>query len=127
LIQSEKYLLELYRYIKLNPVRADMVDDPSEYSWSSDYCNALGVETELQTPHELYLALGKTKNERLGNYRQLLKAHVGVELLKEIRGSVNKGLALGNERFVMQIEALTKKRVTPGQAGRPKKKREDDS
>ena len=121
LIQSEGYLLELHRYIELNPVRADMVDEPSEYSWSSYGCNALGMETELQTPHELYLALGKTKNERLESYRQLFKAHVGVELLKEIRDSVNKGLALGNERFVLQIEALTEKRVTPRKAGRPKK------
>lgn len=34
LVQSERYLLELYRYIELNPVRADMVDEPSDYSWS---------------------------------------------------------------------------------------------
>ncbi len=121
LIQSERYLLELHRYIELNPVRADMVSEPSEYSWSSYGCNALGVESGLQTPHELYLALGKTKQEILENYRELFKAHVGVELLKDIRESVNKGLALGNERFVLQIEALTEKRVTPRKAGRPKK------
>jgi len=127
LIQSERYLLELYRYIELNPVRADMVVEPSEYSWSSYGCNALGVETELQTPHELYLALGKTKSERLENYRQLFKAHVGIKLLKEIRDSVNKGLALGNERFVLQIEALTEKRVTPRKAGRPKKVLDSDN
>jgi len=127
LIQSEKYMLELHRYIELNPVRADMVDEPNEYSWSSYGCNALGLETELQAPHELYLALGKTKNERLENYQQLFKAHVGVELLKEIRDSVNKGLALGNERFVLQIEALTEKRVTPRKAGRPKKKLDSEN
>ena len=45
LIQSEKYLLELHRYIELNPVRADMVDEPSDYSWSSYVYNALGIET----------------------------------------------------------------------------------
>lgn len=117
LIQSEKYFLELHRYIELNPVRADMVDEPSEYSWSSYGCNALGFETELQTPHELYIALGKTKDKRLENYRQLFKAHVGVELLKEVRDSVNKGLALGNERLARQIEVLTEKRVTTRKAG----------
>ena len=73
LIQSEKYLLELHRYIELNPVRADMVDEPSDYSWSSYACNALGIETALQTPHPLYLALGKTKRERLESYRELFK------------------------------------------------------
>ena len=127
LIQSEKYLLELHRYIELNPVRADMVDEPSEYSWSSYGCNALGVETELQTPHELYLALGKTKHERLESYRQLFKVQVDVELLKEIRDSVNKSLALGNEKFVLQIEALTEKRVSPRKAGRPKKVLDSDN
>ena len=121
LLQSEQYLLELYRYIELNPVRADMVDEPSEYSWSSYTCNGLGLETDLQTPHPLYLALGKTKPERLENYRALFKAHVGPELLKEIRESVNKGLALGNEHFTAQIEALTDKRVSPRKAGRPRK------
>ena len=120
-IQSEKYLFELYRYIELNPVRAEMVEEPSEYSWSSYGCNALGVESELQTPHELYLALGKTKTERQEAYRELFKPYVGVELLKKIRDSLNKGLALGNERFTLQIEALTKRRVIPRKAGRPRK------
>jgi len=126
LIQSERYLLELHRYIELNPVRADMVDEPSEYSWSSYGCNALGVESELQTPHELYLALGKTKQDRLENDRQLFEAHIGVDLLKNIRDSVNKGLALGNKRFVAQIEELTDKRISPRKAGRPRKLLDDD-
>lgn len=113
LVDSEQYLLELYRYIELNPVRADMVREPGEYRWSSYACNALGIETELQTPHPVYLALGNTKEERLRNYQALCKADVGTALLKEIRDSVNRGLALGSERFTQQIEALTERRVTP--------------
>ena len=50
-----------------------------------------------------------------------MDAHVNAELLKEIRESVNRGLALGNERFTAQIEALTDGRVTSRKAGRPKK------
>ena len=46
---------------------------------------------------------------------------MGVELLIEIRKSVNKDLALGGDRFVMQIEALTEKRVSSRKAGRSKK------
>lgn len=80
LIQSERYLLELYRYIELNPVRANMVKEPSEYRWSSYACNGLGVKTDLQTPHPLYLALGRTEDERLENYRELFKAHVDTVL-----------------------------------------------
>lgn len=34
-VQKESYLLELCRYIVLNPVRAHMVDEPGDYKWSS--------------------------------------------------------------------------------------------
>lgn len=64
-MQQETYLLELYRYIELNPVRADMVKDPADYSWSSYQCNALGKKTDLLTPHPLFMALGKTEKERM--------------------------------------------------------------
>ena len=121
LVQSERYLLEVYRYIELNPVRANMIAEPSDYSWSSYAINALGVESDLQAPHPEYIALGKTKAERLNNYRELFKAYVDIKLLEEIRTSINKGLALGNECFTTQIETLTNKRVTPRKPGRPKK------
>ena len=121
LIQSERYLLEVYRYIELNPVKAGMVDEPGQYSWSSYACNALGVKTELQTPHSEYLSLGQTKEIRLESYRALFKTQASTALLKEITASVDKGLALGSEHFTAQIETLTASRVTPRKAGRPQK------
>lgn len=121
LIQSEKYLLELYQYIELNPVRANIVEEPHEYSYSSYACNALGIKTDLQKPHSLYLALGKTKRERLENYRKLFAAPIDTELVMEISSCINKGLALGNERFTTEIEKLTNRRVTARKVGRPRK------
>ena len=121
LVDSEAYLLHLYRYIELNPVRAGMVTGPDEYPWSSYPCNALGKESEQHTPHERYLALGRSKETRMENYRGLFAAHVDGPLSGEIRESVNKGLALGSERFAKQIEQLIGCRVTPGRRGRPKK------
>jgi REP element-mobilizing transposase RayT len=35
LVQKESYLLELTRYVVLNPVRAGMVADPANWPWSS--------------------------------------------------------------------------------------------
>ena len=35
LVDSEKYFLLVSRYIELNPVRANMVEHPAEYPWSS--------------------------------------------------------------------------------------------
>ena len=58
LVQEERYLLEVYRYIELNPVRADMVTDPGEYRWPGYQINALGKVSNLCTPHPEYLELG---------------------------------------------------------------------
>ncbi len=121
LIENESYLLHLYRYIELNPVRVGMVNDPSEYSWSSYQCNGLGKKNNLQTPHELYNALGYSKKKRLERYQALFDTDVDGVLLDDIRKSINKGLALGNKRFTSRIEKLTGQRVTQGKRGRPKK------
>ena len=38
LVDKDAYLLELCRYIVLNPVRVRMVDTPDEWQWSSWHC-----------------------------------------------------------------------------------------
>ena len=35
LVDADRYLLALVRYVHLNPVRSRMVDDPRDYRWSS--------------------------------------------------------------------------------------------
>jgi putative transposase len=119
LVQAEQYLIEVYRYIEMNPVRAKMVEDPSAYFWSSFQINALGKESDLCTPHPEFLRLGNTKNERMKNYRALFAHHLEGELLNEIRLSVNKGMAIGHERFKDEIEKLTGRRLKPKKVGRP--------
>ncbi len=115
------YLLRCYRYIELNPVRASMVQDPSAYPWSSYRCNALGLQSKLITPHETYLGLGKSKVQRLANYRELFKHYLDDNIVKEIRETVNKGLVFGSERFKDKIEFNLKRRVRPEKPG-PKSK-----
>ena len=128
LVQTEDYLLEVHRYIELNPVRANMVKDPSEYAWSSYQINALGKESALYTPHPEYLKLGKRKDTRLRKYRALFESHVDDELLTEIRDGLNKGMALGNDRFKDEIEMLTGRRLRNQKVGRPEgwRKKEHD-
>ena len=119
LVQSDKYLLEVYRYIELNPVRAGMVQDPSEYSWSSYQCNALGKQSDLLTIHPNYLAINQDANNRLADYRKLFAGYVESELIEDIRKATNKGLALGNEQFKFKVEALSGRSVIEGKRGRP--------
>ena len=119
LVQEENYLLHLYRYIELNPVRAGMVKQPSDYSWSSYQINALGKESNLCTAHPLYIALASESKERRENYRELFKYQVEGKLLEDIRTATNRGMVLGNERFTVEVESLTGRRMTAKKMGRP--------
>ena len=48
LVEKDRYLLELCRYVVLNPVRAGMVRSAREYRWSSYRATAgLRVTPEL--------------------------------------------------------------------------------
>ncbi len=119
LIQEERYLLEVYKYIELNPVRAGMATDPGEYRWSSYQVNGLGKVSVLCTTHQEYLSLGKEPGERQKKYRELLAQYLDEEVWEEIRTSTHKGMAVGNDRFKKEVEALTGRRLKSKKRGRP--------
>ncbi len=125
LVQTELYFLQCQRYIELNPVRAGMVADPAQYPWSSYQCHALGKLISMSTPHNEYLSLGGTALQRQNAYRELFRFEVDDEIISDIRLAVNKGLALGGERFKDDIERLHKRRVRPAKMGRPRLKSEE--
>jgi putative transposase len=113
LVDSENYFLIVSKYIELNPVRANMVNHPAEYPWSSFKKNALGVPIKLITPHDCYLSLGLNNQERQQSYMDLFKFQIPDYTLKEIRDSVNKAWVLGDARFKQQIEKQTGRRASP--------------
>ena len=65
-VDADNYLLTVYRYIELNPVRAEMVNHAADYPWPSYRGNAMGKPIQLLTPHVLYHQLGKkTMSDKL--------------------------------------------------------------
>ncbi|MDT8387884.1 MAG: transposase [Thiogranum sp.] len=117
IVDRENYLLTCQRYIELNPVRANMVAAPGDYAWSSYRCNGLGKIAKLWKPHQAYLQLGHSERERLAAYRSLFMMPMDDALIGEIRDATNKGLALGNNSFKRQVEALTGRRTTARKPG----------
>ena len=113
LIDTERYLLTCYRYIELNPARANLVAHPSDYRWSSYGANALGQHDPLLTPHAEYLALGQHSEEREAAYRTLFDVHLDAKTLMEIREATQKGWVLGNDRFKDEIERQLERRTRP--------------
>ena len=122
IIQQDEYLLKCQRYIELNPVRAGIVKHPGEYRWSSYLVNGQGNSVDLLSPHSLYQALGRTASERQNAYRELFRHELEPREIDEIRKATNGNFALGNSRFKQEIGEMLGRRVTPGKAGRPRKK-----
>lgn len=124
LVDEEGYLLTVMRYIELNPVRANMVNLPKDYPWSSYQKNAFGKDIKLITPHPIYESLGADDKLRRKSYRQLFRDQIPDMTLKEIRNNTNKGWVLGNDHFKEEIEKITGRRTTPKARGGDRKSKE---
>ena len=119
LVQPEGYLLEVYRYIELNPVRAALASNPADFNWSSYHINASGKLSALCKPHDEYFKLGETRTECAENYKLKCKSGLDENRLEEIRQSINKGLAFGDEEFKIEVEEMTGRRQRALKSGRP--------
>ena len=107
LVDSDAYLLELARYVVLNPVRAGMVRKPQMWLWSS-YRASLGL-----APAEPFLAVDGLLAQ-FANRRAVARARYakfvaeGIKApspWRELKGQV----FLGDERFVAQMQARLEK------------------
>ena len=71
LINSDEYLLELIRYIHLNPVRARMVEQPGNYCWSSHTAYGGGerpVWLTIDRILQMFAITGNTAHRRYIEY-----------------------------------------------------------
>lgn len=120
-VDAEEYLLNCYRYIELNPVRAGMVAHPADYRWSSYRHHALGEVNAIIQDHSLFEALDCDAPGRRVAYAALLRTELAADTLAAIRTATNRGQALGNERFRDMIEAAHGRTNPPKRGGRPRR------
>lgn len=117
--------MECYRYVELNPVRAQgMADTPGAYPWSSYRTNAYGRDGAWLVGHPLFKALGRSPSKRQNAYQALFYEPLDAEALQEIRQSAKQGVVLGSESFRTQVENASDIRARPLRRGRPRKDRE---
>lgn len=103
LVDSDSYLLELSRYVVLNPVRAGMVKKPADWMWSS-YRESVGLE-----PAVPWLAVDRLL-VRFAERRSLAQQRYAQFVVEGIKAaspwSNLKGqVYLGNEQFVQRMQA----------------------
>jgi putative transposase len=121
-VDTDSYLITLYRYIELNPVRAGMVSAPADYKWSSYRCNALGLGTTLRTEHPIYTALGRDETSRLIAYQVCFQNDLSSALVEEINWCSQRELVIGDGRFKRMLEESVGMKLKYERRGRPPKK-----
>jgi putative transposase len=98
LVERDRYLMELSRYLHLNPVRAQVVERPEDYAYSS-YRSYISPDAEGMVYRDQILALISDDRERaLQKYKQFVEDALGKMAdspLKKVFG----GMLLGTNQF----------------------------
>lgn len=103
LVDSDAYLLELARYVVLNPVRAGMVQKPVDWKWSS-YRASVGLEPAVPWLAVDGLLAHFAKRRSLAQQRYAQFVAEGIKAASpwsNLQGQV----FLGDEQFVQRMQA----------------------
>jgi putative transposase len=116
LVQREAYLLELARYVVLNPVRSGICAMPQDWPWSS-YAAMIEPEPSNAQPAWLNTAwllqqFGSSKQLARAAYIDHVRAGIGLPSIWE---SLQDQIILGDAKFA----AIVSSRVAPSAAAHP--------
>ncbi|MCX5885094.1 MAG: transposase [Proteobacteria bacterium] len=104
LVDADTYLLELVRYIHLNPIRAGIASNPGEYPWSSHkaYC---GMEIIPWLTTEWVLSqFSEKKRQAINAYRNFLMDGIKEGHRAEFhRGNGEDSRVFGNDTFIEKV------------------------
>jgi REP element-mobilizing transposase RayT len=107
LIEKESYLLEVSRYVVLNPVRAKAVERPGDCKWSS-YRATAGLEKPHQclTPDWILGQFGTKRSQAEKGYREFVLAGIKKKgLWREVRGQSILGDDIFFEKLLAHVRA----------------------
>ena len=100
LVEKESYLLELSRYVVLNPIRARMIKDMNQWKWSSYQATSgkAQVPDWLETDW-LLSQFGRQRKRARERYIDFVREGIGLPSVWE---NLQKQIFLGGESFVDQ-------------------------
>ncbi len=103
MVEKEAYLLELARYIVLNPVRAGIVSRPEDWPWIS-YRAMIGVaeKASFLTTDWVLGAFSDNRRKAVSAYQQFV---VAGEHADSPWHELKNQIYLGSDRFVEQLQA----------------------
>jgi putative transposase len=111
LVDADTYLLELVRYIHLNPVRAKIVKAPGVYHWSS-YNAYLGRESfPWLTTDWVLEQFSKRKAIARKTFEAFVYAGIGEERRQDFHSGTRNDGILGNQEFYEKVHRVARDRV----------------
>lgn len=104
LVDADEYLLELLRYIHLNPVRAGMVAHPTDHPWSS-HPVYLGIRTEAWVTTDFALRMFHPERDlAIDSYRRFIDREIGQLSASPLRDrNAHDPRVLGSDPFLGQL------------------------
>jgi REP element-mobilizing transposase RayT len=107
LIQKDSHLLEVCRYVVLNPVRAKMIEKPEDWPWSSYLATAGKAKPHPSLTTDWVLGQFNRKREQAEKeYRKFVQWGIGQKTIwTEVRGQS----LLGEDGFVEKLVDHLKK------------------
>lgn len=102
LVDKDSYLLELARYVVLNPVRAGMVQDVADWPWSSFHATAgEGAAPDWLATDWLRSQFASSRREAIEQYQAFVRAGAGAQSPWE---DLKAQVFLGDEEFVERMQ-----------------------
>lgn len=121
LVDRESYLLEVARYVVLNPVRAGMVRQAQDWPWSS-YRAMVGLDTPPRwlATDALLAAFGPDRGQAVPRYAQFVAEGVKAPALwDKLQGQVYLGDAAFVQRMLAKVEKAPDLQVPQAQRRAP--------
>jgi len=103
LVEKESHLLEVARYVVLNPVRAKVVEHPGQHPWSSYRASAGMVQPDAFLSVDWILAqFAPTRSRAHSAYRDFVDGGIGIPLWE----GLHAGMLLGSDAFAEHARSL---------------------
>ena len=102
LVDDDEYLKELIRYIHLNPVRAKLVSDPRDYSWSSHGAYLEEKDYDWLRKRRILDKFCPEQKYAVGNYEEYILRGIGIEREFDFKSGLIAGV-LGEKKFVDEV------------------------
>ncbi len=104
MVDTDHYLLELVRYIHLNPVRAEFVESTDDYLWSSHHAYLGRKETPWLTTDWVLRQFHEERGAARARYLRLLGEPVDEQQQALFTKGATEGRVIGSDDFLCRME-----------------------